>query len=419
MMGREKTRYLWGLVLLTFGIGILSLAGLITIVHSERSVPSSIVDDVSQLWENELKVGEYVTIVDDKTGEVIEKMSRTVYEGDSLITENNKEYKITSVSGNRAEAQLIGEAEGVVWKPEWDEEIAAVEAANEIPVQSSDKAQIGMYFTHSDESYIPTDGSESIPGKGGIMKVGTALADALKKNGVSVALDKTPHEPHDSSAYNRSRRTAAQLLKKQPVALIDVHRDGVPDPDFYKDNIEGKDITKVRLVVGRQNPHMATNLEFAKKVKAYIDKEKPGLIKGIFLAKGNYNQDIGPRAMLIEVGTHTNSRFFAENGAQLFAEALPKVLNLKTAGQGGGGATVNPAGESPEESKSAWTSLAWILGIVLVGAAVFLFISTGSIKGMKSKIGEISKTEFANYLGDAKAADKENELNKKAKNKEK
>ena len=39
---------------------------------------------------------------------------------------------------------------------------------------------------------------------------------------------KTPHDPHDAMAYDRSRRTAAELLKKNPIALLDIHRDAVP-----------------------------------------------------------------------------------------------------------------------------------------------------------------------------------------------
>jgi len=175
---------------------------------------------------------------------------------------------------------------------------------------------------------------------------------------------------------------------------LDVHRDGVPDPDFYNKHLEGEDITKIRLVVGRQNPNMATNLAFAKNIKAYMDKHKPGLIKGIFIGKGNYNQDLGPRVLLLEVGTHTNDRLRAEKGAAVFADALPAILNI----QGVRGRPAPPA-EAPSETKSSWTTVGWILGIILAAGVGFLFISTGSIKGMKSKIGELSKTEFANFFG--------------------
>ncbi len=173
-----------------------------------------------------------------------------------------------------------------------------------------------------------------------------------------------------------------------------MHRDGIPDPDFYNKQLEGEEITKVRLVVGRQNPNMANNLAFAKNIKAYMDKNKPGLIKGIFIGRGNYNQDLGPRALLLEVGTHTNDRFRAERGAALFAEALPAILNIQ-----GGGAVGRPTPAAPAETGSGWRTVGWIIGIILIAGAAFLFISTGSIKGMKSKIGEIRKTEFANFFG--------------------
>ena len=62
---------------------------------------------------------------------------------------------------------------------------------------------------------------------------------------------------------------------------------------------------------------MQANMDFAKQMKAYYDEVQPGLIKGIFKAKGNYNQDLGPRTILIEVGTHTNSAEQAKSAAVL------------------------------------------------------------------------------------------------------
>jgi stage II sporulation protein P len=152
---------------------------------------------------------------------------------------------------------------------------------------------------------------------------------------------------------------------------------------------------------------MATNLEFAKRIKAYMDKHKPGLIKGIFIGRGSYNQDLSPRAMLLEVGTHTNNRYRAEKGADVFADALPAVLNIKTAAQPGGGPGITtPFSSSPGEGRSIWSSIGWIIGVVLIGGAIFLFISTGSLKGMRSKVGELRKTEFANIFGLKKASRK-------------
>ena len=150
---------------------------------------------------------------------------------------------------------------------------------------------MAIYHTHSAESYVPTDGRSSIRGNSGIFKVGESLGQALQKRGVNVIHDKTSHEPHDAMAYDRSRRTAVELLKKNPIALIDLHRDAVP-ADEYAGEINNTSVTKAQLVVGRQNPNMKANEAFAYQLKSVVDKKYPGFIKGIFYADGKYNQDL-------------------------------------------------------------------------------------------------------------------------------
>ncbi len=400
-----------GVVWLITGVVLVSLAVAQVVPKLKTAVSASILDRVKFAggYEEELKAGEYFTVFDEKTKAVIDKTSHKVFVGDEIITENNDQYRIVKVSGREATAKNLGRAKDIVWQPEWDEYLKAASVqAKEMPVQgNAGRTQVAIYHTHSDESYVPTDGEANIPAKGGIFKVGQSLAGGLRAGGFNVVDDKTPHEPHDANAYYRSRRTAVNLLKKQPVALIDVHRDGIPDPDFYKGKVDNKNITKVRLVVGRQNPNMATNLDFAKKVKAFMDRKKPGLIKEIFIGHGNYNQDLGPKAMLLEVGTHTNTRYAAESGASVLAGALPAVLGIKSqAAPGPGPGKTEASRVTPRENSSAWTTMAWLVGIVLIGGAAFLLISTGSIKGMSSKLGELRKTEFANFFGLKKPARK-------------
>jgi len=392
----RKAQLLLGVIILILGTVLVSIPIVQSIPNVKTAVSASIFDRLKLAggFEQELKAGQYITVVEEKLGTVIDKTGKVVYVGDEIINETNDHYRVVKVKGDKAFARRLGKASDVVWKDEWD--IAPVDAQ---PVQAKPKPLIAIYHTHSGESYVPTDGTADIPAKGGILKVGTAMADTLKNGGVSVLDDKTPHEPHDANAYHRSRRTAVNLLKQRPAAILDVHRDGVPDPDFYNKTIGDKNITKVRLVVGRQNPNMATNLEFAKRVKAYMDKNRPGLIKGIFIGRGDYNQDLSPRALLLEVGTHTNSRQRAQEGAAIFADAFPALLGIQTQAPGAGGAGGLPDIGGTSEGRSGWSTLAWILGIVLVGGAAFLFLATGSIKGVKSKLGELGKTEFANFLG--------------------
>ena len=67
-------------------------------------------------------------------------------------------------------------------------------------------------------------------------------------------------------------------------------------------------MTQIQFVVGRQNQNLGINRQYATSLKAVADQIFPGLIKGIFFGRGNYNQDLSPLNLLLEVGAHTNSR---------------------------------------------------------------------------------------------------------------
>jgi len=351
---------------------------------AEAGLDLDILDSLGK-WEGEMTDGKYF-VLEDENGQEIDQTAHEVFIGDEVILENNNRYKVVNVDNKntRASCQLVGR-ENVNWREEWDQP-----AVMEVALSSK---KVGIYMTHSDESYVPSEGTESKPGRGGVMDVGNVLAQKLKENGIDAQISYNRHEPHDANAYHRSRRTAVQLLKSNPLALIDVHRDGIPDPNQYRTVVKGERASKVRLVVGRQNSHMSANLEFAKQIKAYFDKKYPGLIKGIFIAKGNYNQDLGPRTILIEVGTHTNSKSDAEKGVALFAEGLPRVLGA-----------VGPGVQGPAAAPvrtGAGRSLLWLVAIVIIGGGVFLLISTGSIKGAMDKLSGLGR-EFSNYLGPQK-----------------
>lgn len=381
MMQRPTNRWITlGIVALLAGIIIL---GYQTSKPAEQAAAEFELDlpDLG-VWEQERDDGGYYTIVDEE-GNILDKTIRQVHPEDEFIAANNRHYRVERVEGDKAYAKLLTE-----------NALAGLDLiiAQQVAAQGKESNnKIAMYHTHTDESYVPTDGTESIPGNGGIYKVGESMVEKFREKGVEVLYDKTPHEPHDADAYRRSRRTAIELMKKTPAAIIDVHRDGVPDPDFYYANVAGMDVTKVRLVVGRQNQNMQANLDFAKQIKAQLDKYYPGLVHGIFMAKGNYNQDLSPRSILVEVGTHTNERQLAEQGAMLFADALPDILGIST--------PETPRAPTDTSTPGDRRSLWWIVTIAVLGAAAFLLLSTGSFAGAMRKLKQFSSDEWANFLG--------------------
>lgn len=329
----------------------------------------------------------------DEKGQTIHKTGLTIYVGDEFITQENKRYRVQKVKGKTAYSKFMGVEDMSLDLPK--EKVTL--SGNDLPVIQAAKGQtIALYHTHSDESYVPSDGTSSIGGKGGIFKVGNALADRLKTLGFKVDHSGRAHDPHDANAYSRSRRTAFDLLKKRPNALLDVHRDATP-PEVYRRTVSGKDVTGVKLVVGRQNPKMNANFAFAKRLKAVADKTHPGLVTGIFMAKGDYNQDLGNRSMLIEVGSHTNTRDEAERGAALFADIMPEALRgTGTMAQAGGIANYTPTGS---EAPGVMRAVLWVLGLAIGGGAIFLWIATGSIKNSIAKLRQFKNVEFTNYLG--------------------
>ncbi|MBE3581556.1 MAG: stage II sporulation protein P [Thermoanaerobacteraceae bacterium] len=328
-------------------------------------------------------VGTYTTLVDEE-GRVLDKMARPVYKDDEFIAEDNYRYRVTEIQGDKAICTRVGREEVVV---EWQSSSRAFGEAT--PAQAGGaKNLVAIYHTHSDESYIPTDGSESIPGQGGILKVGEVFAGKLRSLGVNVYHDVSAHEPHDNNSYKRSRRTAAQLMQKGPAAIFDIHRDGVPDPDFYRQVVAGESISKIRLVVGRENQNMNANLDFAKKIKAAADAKYPGLIRGIFIGAGSYNQDLSPRAVLLEMGTHTNSREEAQRGAGLLAEVIPTVLGITA-----------QAGPAAPGTAGDWKGVAFVILAFLIGGGAFLVLSSGGWDKALARLRQYTSVEWMNLLG--------------------
>lgn len=337
--------------------------------------------------------GGYYNFVDE-AGNVVYQSGWKVNIGDQCLTADNKRYEVVGISGDTAHVRFIGTVNLSAYEPgAGGSRFAGMLAPR---VASAQGNKVSIYHTHSDECYVPTDGVESKLGDGGIYKVGKAFADALKAKGLDAVQSTAKHDPHDNMAYERSRRTALDLVKQQPAAIFDVHRDALP-AEAYQAKIAGKDATKVQLVVGKYGPTGKQIEDYALQIKAAADKQQPGLVKGIFFAKGgDYNQDIHPRSILLEVGSHTNSREDAERGISLFADVVPTILGQSgSPGSPGGTTGMGTTGAGPS---GASKSIGWIVGLLIVGVAAFLFISTGSLKEAGAKFKQFRTTEFANFL---------------------
>jgi len=264
----------------------------------------------------------YVT-VRDTSGRVILETGLPVSPQDEYIDEHNTNYIVESVNGRNAVARIKA-TEKPSKNPQSEQVISQLPAA--LPAQSpATNTHVVIYHSHSDESYGYNTGITSKPGDGDIYRVGSALTRSLEKSGISVTQSFNNHGPHDINAYHRSRRTAVNLLKERPDAIFDIHRDSVPSQAYFT-TVNSVNAARVMIVVGRSNPKQKTNLAFARQIKAMGEATYPGMMRGIFIGQGDYNQDLYPTALIFEIGTDSMSVDLAENGATCLGDVITQVI---------------------------------------------------------------------------------------------
>lgn len=330
-------------------------------------------------------------------GTTLFSVGTQVYEGDEYIGRDNKRYVVKRVDDASYTATAAYDGDEEMPNIDWLKAAISYFPAIEASASGSDggKKLIAIYCTHTDESYIPSDGTESDDGGGGILNVAEALKSAFEEQGVEVVIDDTSHLPHDSGAYRRSRQTAAQLMEKLPDALIDVHRDGIPDPAEYNTEVDGEAVTAVRLLVGKSNANSSANREFAKQIKAVADEQYPGLVKDIFIGKGTYNQDLMPNAILLEFGTHTTSKERAIESTKMIATSMTSVLYGNEA-TGNKGAADNAGAKS---NSGVSKGIIALIIFVVVAAVVFAFLQTGTGKGTWNKLARHTSELTGGLIG--------------------
>jgi stage II sporulation protein P len=334
----------------------------------------------------------YYTVVDEEKREIF-MTAIMVAPGDIFIAEDDRAYEITLVQGDIAHAVLVGTlgldeergsgAQGLLERA-FSTAVSALRSVFLAQGEQGRGRTVVLYNTHSDESYEPTSGT---PTKdwGDVYKVAAAFERALEKQGFRVVRSTDNHNPHDGGAYARSRRTLAQLMKENPIAAFDIHRDAVP-PQAYRATVAGEDVTKITLVVGQQNQTRGQNIQFAKTLKAEADRRAPGLIKGILWAQGDYNQDMLGRSVIIEVGAHTNRLDQAERAVNLFASSVGQVLGVAAPGVGAVRGGVGRA-------------LIWMVGLVVVGGGAYLVANSDNWRKIRTRLAGVGARGLLNLIG--------------------
>lgn len=316
-----------------------------------------------------------IGLVNDKVYRVYDENFNLLFEkdfvsiGDSYLSEDLKYYEVVYVDNDsyNAVAKFIKD----VSLPSVDKSFLPA------PIKIENRV-IAIYMTHNDESYVPTDGVSSIYGNGGIKDVALKFKYELEKYLINVYLDDTLHIPHDNNAYSRSSKTAKNLMSKyEPDALFDIHRDGA-SRSFYVANVGGQERARIRLVVGKANPNMELNEDFALYVFAVGKKLYPWLFTDIFYASGHYNQALSSKAILFEMGSHLVEKELVKDSMKELAEVVTTALYNTTVNSETGDLTINGIENEDEktindvmnerEKTSYGVIVAMVIAIVLIAS---------------------------------------------------
>ncbi|MBR5430347.1 MAG: stage II sporulation protein P [Firmicutes bacterium] len=190
--------------------------------------------------------------------------------------------------------------------------------------------QAVIYCTHTSEEYLGQSRQKGVAG--GVLAAARALAQELEEAGIGVILDETVHDTDYDGAYAHALSALEATAAAYPeISLyIDVHRDSALAGISTTLGTDEGDLAKMLLIVGSDeqlpHPHWQENYAFARQVAEAANRLQPGIMREPRVYSGRYNQHIGSRALLVEIGSTDNTQAEAERSAALLAQAITACL---------------------------------------------------------------------------------------------
>ena len=203
-------------------------------------------------------------------------------------------------------------------------------------------ASVLLLHTHATESYTQTAGESYEPSGDyrtldtghNLVSIGNRMEELLTGAGIGVIHWEELHDyPSYDGGYERSRATIRDVLDRESgiQLILDLHRDAAVDEkgnQFTTSCIaNGRETAQIMLVVGTDYPTWQENMALAVKLTAQLEKMYPGITRGIILRTYDYNQDLHPGALLVEVGAAGDSRSKALAAAEILTEAILSLAN--------------------------------------------------------------------------------------------
>ncbi len=190
-----------------------------------------------------------------------------------------------------------------------------------------------VFHSHTSENYKPQD-SHARGSVGDIVRVGEALVGELASLGITAIHDKTIHDqPRYSDAFVNSEKKVNEFLQANSKLqmILDIHRDGLQDkPDDYtKVKANGMNVAKILFVVGdKDNDLLEENIRFAQRVSDALEKQYPGVTRGVRVFKSDYSGELHPHSIMVLIGDwRGNTIDEAVASARLLARVLAPLVN--------------------------------------------------------------------------------------------
>ncbi len=255
----------------------------------------------------------------------------------NIAEENNILYDVISLNST---SFLLKYTLGVDLEEDTSEEVVGLEASYiEDPYENKiNDPIIYLYNTHQTEGYQKSNNAtyNITPS---VLMASYILRESLNDLGLPTLVETNDiteilriHNWQYKYSYSASKILLedAKSKNKNLTYFIDLHRDSM-NHDVTTTSINGKNYAKILFVIGKDYVNYQENLAFAEKINEKIKANYPTLCRGISLKGGSgvngiYNQDISPRAILIELGGQYNNINEVNNTLEILAKALFEVI---------------------------------------------------------------------------------------------
>lgn len=202
-----------------------------------------------------------------------------------------------------------------------------------------------IYHTHTTESYAKngemyteTAAYRTLDEHYNMLSIGDRVAELLEAEGIRVIHDRELHDyPSYTGAYSHARKSLQAFLLDNPSIqlILDLHRDAAEAGGKQLRThaaVRGQDSSQLMLVLGTgnanlPNAHWEDNAALALKLQTVLEQQCPGITRPLSLRPQRFNQDLGPKAILVEVGAAGDTHEAALLAAQELAEAIAILKN--------------------------------------------------------------------------------------------